>query len=100
MEEIKDTIKTVIEILELRRRKSPKNDLETLLKRAFSKKEQGHIKLNYLKRGILNINVDSSVWLYHLNLQKDALLTKLRRGASAIKDIRFKLGETRWPEKK
>lgn len=95
MEEIKDTIKTVIEMLELRRRQSLREGLETLLKKAFSKKEREHIKFNYLKRGILNINVDSSAWLYQLNLQKDTLLTKLHRESSVIKDIRFKLGEIR-----
>ena len=68
--------------------------IEDLLKKTLTEKELGHIKFNYFKRGILNITVDSSSWLYQLSLSKDDLLARLRKKLKEIKDIRLRLGET------
>ncbi len=70
-------------------------DVERSLKKILTKKEIGHIKFNYFKKGILNIIVDSSSWLYQLSLEKDGLLAKLRKNLKNIKDIRFRLGEVK-----
>jgi hypothetical protein len=93
MELIKDTIKNVIQSWRGKKQGSPKHDPEAVLKKILTKKELGHIKFNYYKRGIFSINVDSSAWLYHLNLRKEDLLAGLRRKFSDIKDIRFFIGE-------
>jgi hypothetical protein len=45
-----------------------KDDPEALLEKALTKDELAHARLNYFKRGVLNIKVDSSTWLYHLSL--------------------------------
>jgi predicted nucleic acid-binding Zn ribbon protein len=96
MEAIKSTINNVMQKLKSRKKASLKDDPAVWLKKALSKKELKHIRANYFKNGILNIKVDSSVWLYHWNLQKEDLLNKLRaKSVSVIKDIRFSLGETR-----
>ena len=93
MEIIKDTVKNVMQAWEGKEKVSRKDNPEVLLKKVLSKKEWGHIKLNYFSKGILSINVDSSTWLYHLGLQKEDLLAKLRKKSEAIQDIRFRLGE-------
>jgi predicted nucleic acid-binding Zn ribbon protein len=93
MEEIKATILEVMQELEARRQGVSKDSPEVSLKKIFTKKELGHIKINYLKKGILGIGVDSSAWLYQLNLQKDKLLNKIRKQPGKIKDIRFRLGQ-------
>jgi len=95
MELIKDAIQDLIQALETRRQAVPEDGLEVFLKKLLTKRELGHIKFNYFRKGILSIKVDSSTWLYHLSLQKEDLLTKLRQKYSTIKDIRFCIGETK-----
>ncbi len=69
-------------------------DPALILQKVLPKKELGHVKVKYLRRGILGIAVDSSVRLYQLNLQKPQLLIKLGKKSSQIKDIRLFLGES------
>jgi len=92
METIKDIITDVI--LGLEAKKRSQDEPEFLLKRVLPKKELGHVKFRYLRKGILGITVDSSAWIYQLNLQKPELLAKLDKKSKAIKDIRFYIGET------
>ena len=79
---------------DLKTRKAPKDALELLLKKVLSKKELGHVKFRYFRKGVLGITVDSSVWLYQLNLQKQQLLTKVHKKSPAVEDMRFFIGET------
>jgi len=65
------------------------------LKKVLTKKELGHIKFNYFRKGLLSLNVDSSSWLYSLNLQKESLLEKLKKCSSEIKEIRLRIGEVK-----
>ncbi len=65
------------------------------LQKVLSIEELDHIQVRYFTKGVLGISVDSSVWLYNLNLRKDMLLKELRsQSESAIKDIRFSLGDS------
>jgi len=91
MQTIKDIIPDVIRGLETKKR--AQDEPELLLKRVLPKKELGHVKFRYLRKGILGISVDSSSWLYQLNLQKPQLLVKLGKKSQTIKDIRFYIGE-------
>jgi len=93
MEEIKETILQVMQRLETKQKGAVRDNPEVLLKKTFTKKELSHIKVNYLKKGILSIGVDSSAWLYHLDLQKEKLLSKIRKKTNQIKEIRFYVGE-------
>ena len=95
MEQIKDTIASVIGNLVAKKQGEVGGGPEGLLKKALTKKELGHIKFNYFKKGVININVDSSSWLYSLNLKKEELLEKLGKESSKIKDIRFRIGEVK-----
>jgi len=92
MQTIKDIIPDVIKGLEAKRR--AQDEPEVWLKRVLPKKEQGHVKFRYLRKGVLGITVDSSTRIYQLNLQKPELLAKLGKKSRAIKDIRFYIGET------
>ncbi|HLD82715.1 MAG TPA: DciA family protein [Candidatus Omnitrophota bacterium] len=93
MEAIKDAIEGLMQALEAKRAQSPLDAPENILTKLFNKKELAHIKFNYLRKGILTVNVDSSSWLYHLSLRKDDLLSRLRQKDKAIKEIRFRIGE-------
>jgi len=92
MEPIKDAVKNLMLTLEGKKTPAAQN-LESLLKKSLTKRELGHIKINYFRRGTLNILVDSSVWLYQLSLKKEAVLIDLRKSLKEIKEIRFRLGE-------
>lgn len=94
MEPIKDTVENVIKKWEAKSKGGLRHNPQVLLKRIFTKKELDHVKFNYFKGHTLNINVDSSSWLYHLNLKKDKLLAKLHKDSgNIINDIRFFVGE-------
>ncbi|MDD5729954.1 MAG: DciA family protein [Candidatus Omnitrophica bacterium] len=91
MERIKDTIKSLMQDLASKQDANLKDNPEVLLKKYLSRKEQKHVKVQYFRKGTLGIAVDSSTWLYYLNLQKDRLLADFNKESSLIKDIRFKL---------
>ncbi len=93
MERIKDTILSVLESLAAKKSVNAGLDPQEALKKILTKKESGHIKFNYFKKGILGISVDSSSWLYSFNLKKENMLHNLKKELPDIKDIRFRIGE-------
>lgn len=93
MEPIKEIIQNVFRNLEAGDQKNSSDDIGAILKKILAKKAVKHVKLYTFRKGILSIKVDSSTWLYYLNLQKRDLLVKLREQISALKDIHFSLGE-------
>lgn len=95
METIKATLNSLLAAWQAKKKESKANKVEPLLKKALTKKEIKHIKFNYFRRGVLGLIVDSSGWLYHLNLKKYDLLLELREGSADIKDIRFRIGEVK-----
>ncbi len=93
MEKIKDTIEVVIRDL-LTKKSGLNNDTpEDWLRKVLTKKELGHIKFHYFRKGILGLMTDSSVWLYSLNLKKEALLSKLKNCSAEVKEIRLSIGD-------
>jgi predicted nucleic acid-binding Zn ribbon protein len=100
METLKDAVHSVMQDLLAGERRVSKDNPQELLRRALTKQEARHIKFNYFKNGILNISVDSSSWLYNLNLQKEELLARLNKGLLTVKEIRFRIGEVEWEKQK
>ena len=99
MEPIKNTLQFFMEGLKVKK-EAPLNNPEVLLSRVLSKKEHNHVKVKYFRKGILNISVDSSSWLYYLNLKKDSLLESFTREMPQVKDIRFSIGQKDEKERK
>ena len=93
MEAIRDTVISVIEQLQVKKTGIRDDDPQVWLKKALTAKELKHIRFNYFRKGILSLYVDSSSWLYNLTLKKESLLLELNKKSSAIKDIRFRIGE-------
>lgn len=93
MEQIKDTITSVLQGLMDKKSSAVGVDPQEAIKKILTKKESGHIKFNYFKKGILGVSVDSSSWLYNFNLKKEGLLEKAKKELPDIKDIRFRIGE-------
>ncbi|MDD2679426.1 MAG: DciA family protein [Candidatus Omnitrophica bacterium] len=93
MERIKDTLQSVMQDLINKRGGENNEEPGAWLRKSLTKKELGHIKFQYFRKGILGITVDSSVWLYSLNLKKEDLLRKLKKCSGQVKEVRFSIGE-------
>ena len=92
---MKNTIDEVMRNLSSKKTGSSGADPQEWLKKALTKKELGHIKVKYFSKGILGINVDSSVWLYMLNLKKGELLAQGQKEFLGLKNINFRIGEVK-----
>lgn len=62
---------------------------------AIEKDAAGHTKPVAMKKNILTVEVDSSTWLYVLNLKKKSILASMQKsvGKEKVEDIRFRIGE-------
>jgi len=93
MEQIKDVIEEMIRSLTTKKAGDKDADPGEWLKKALTKKELGHIKFNYFRKGILGVYVDSSVWMYSLSLKKEKLLSKLQEYNPGIRESHLSIGD-------
>lgn len=89
MEHIRNTLQGIIRDIE-KKQCLKRNDVFRLFRKNLTNRERRHAKCSTLHRGILTVNVDSSVWLYQLSLKKEEFLKKL-----SLTDIRFRIGEVK-----
>ncbi len=95
MEKIKDTIELVIQDLLTKKGGVNNEGPEAWLRKVLTKKELGHIRVQYFRKGILGLSVDSSSWMYSLGLKKETILNKLKKCSQDVKEIRFSIGDLR-----
>lgn len=93
MEQIKDTIKSLFSNWQATNFSGDSVEPGKILKKVLAKKALMHVKLYTFRKGILSLKVDSSSWVYYLNLQKDDLLKKIQKECSTVKELRIYLGE-------
>lgn len=93
MDKIKDVIEEVIRSLTTKKSGDKDADPQEWLKKTLTKKELGHIKFNYFRKGVLGVCVDSSAWMYSLSLKKEKLLGKLKEYNPGIKEIHLSIGD-------
>lgn len=93
MELLKNTLDEVMRGLSAQKNACADVQPQQWLKKALTKKEWGHIKVQYFNKGVLGLNVDSSAWLYILSLKKEELLDKLKKENPGLKNIIFRIGE-------
>lgn len=93
MERIKDTIETIIRDLTSKKTPGRQDGPEEWLKKTLTKKELGHIKFQYFKKGVLGVRVDSSVWKYNLSLKRDQLLKRIQGYNTKVKDVHLIVGD-------
>ena len=86
MEHIKETLQGIIKDIGAKKG-SDAADVFRLFVNNLTRAKRKHVKCASLRSRVLTVNVDSSVWLYQLNLEKEKLLKKL-----GLKDIRFRIG--------
>jgi len=94
MENIGALVKQLLTDLEAKKGKPREYGIiEDLLNNCLTKQEFKHIRVNTFKKGTLRITVDSSSWLYSINLKKEQIFKAMKKDLTDIKEIRFSLGE-------
>ncbi|MFA4991353.1 MAG: DUF721 domain-containing protein [Candidatus Omnitrophota bacterium] len=93
-EEIKKVIDSVIKKLEKKGR-GTREEIRDIWGRAAGKAALEHARPVNLKQKVLIVEVDSSTWLYALNLKKKNIINEIKKqvGQDKIEDIRLKIGE-------
>lgn len=90
---IRDIVGAVLENLDGTKAASCQ-DIAAALKSALDAKAFKHVQPQQYKDNKLTINVDSSAWLYKLNLEKNQILRKINSTLpkAGIKDLLFRIG--------
>ena len=93
---LEDIVKNIISGMGGRTRLGEEEILKAW-KEAAGVRASRHSRPKSFKGAILIVNVDSSGWLYELTVGKKEILKRLgeRLKGKAIKDIRFRIGETK-----
>jgi predicted nucleic acid-binding Zn ribbon protein len=91
MDSIRDIIPQVIENLSGKKPNSARNIHE--IWKIVVKEGAEHSTVMDFQKGVLRINVDSSAWLYQLNMQKAAFLKDLKNEIPDITEIIYKVGK-------
>lgn len=93
---IKDVISAILEGLKNKEKPSSPERLLWEWKKVVRGNIARHTKPVAWTGTRLIVNVDSSSYLYELNLQKEKILSKLKRrlGKGKIDEIQFRMGET------
>ena len=91
---ISDIVKNVFSQLENEKNLS-KEDIEDSWKELVGEAGLKHSKPITLRKGVLAVAVDSSVWLQEMSMRKRKILKQLKSifGKDRISEIHFKIGE-------
>ncbi|MCX7926895.1 MAG: hypothetical protein N2606_01985 [Candidatus Omnitrophica bacterium] len=91
MEQIKDTISIVLSKWQKRQNFLFVEEIENILKQVFSATEQKHLMLASWRQGVLELSVDSSVWLYYFSLHKEKFFLHLKQLIPNLQRLDFRL---------
>ena len=94
MNNIKDAIARIVENIALQKQ-SPHNKVYALWKSIFLPEELRHMKLKGEKNGCVFVYVDSSIFLYQINLKKRWILSRLKKKIPNIREIVFTIGKVK-----
>ncbi len=94
MNTIKDIIPQVIEQLSLRQPDSQMK-IQRLWQNIIDERMFSHSTLENFTQGVLTICVDSSAWLFQMNLNKRRILERLQEEMPEVKNIKFKIGKVK-----
>ena len=92
MDNIKDVVNRVIAQM-AQREVTGDDSIERLLGNLLSEPEKKHTKFIGFKNGHLSFYVDSSAWLFQMNIRKNKILEKLKEDKPDIKSLGFKIGK-------
>ncbi|MDP2940454.1 MAG: DUF721 domain-containing protein [Candidatus Omnitrophota bacterium] len=91
MESIKDILPNVIENLS-EGKPGVFQKIHKLWPQILQPKILKHARPAGFKKGQLTINVDSPVWLFHLNFKRQEILAALQKEFNDLTTIKFRIG--------
>lgn len=94
MEGIKSILSSVLKDMTRQRQGLDFEKAQSAWARAAGPQAVRHTKLVHLTKDKIQVNVDSSAWLYQLNLKKQSI-TKMLSKQLNIKELSFRLGDIR-----
>ncbi|MFA5039165.1 MAG: DciA family protein [Candidatus Omnitrophota bacterium] len=94
MEGIKSVLSSVLKDLTRQQKERNLDGVQAAWERAAGKAAVRHTRITNLTKDKIQVNVDSSAWLYQLNLKKQAMEKELYRRLK-IREIRLRLGDVR-----
>ncbi len=92
MDNIKDVVKSVMASM-AQKELSADTSIERIVNGFLSEQEKKHIKFLGYKEGKILFNVDTSAWLFQMNIRKSKMLDKLKEEKPDVKNISFKIGK-------
>jgi len=92
MQEIKSVLKTVLKDLMRQQKGRDLDAAKALWRRLVGERATAHSQIVYLTKDKIRVNVNSSAWLYQLNLKKNTIQKEFYK-AFKIKDIKLQLGD-------
>lgn len=87
MESIRVTTERLIKTWQGSTQREKGDPLKDGLRKVLTKQEQRHIKSHFLKDSRVILGVDSSAWLYLINLKKRQLLKKFNQSLKPKEEI-------------
>ena len=94
MNTIKDILQQVIGDLSLNK-PDDQTKIQRIWQNTIDERTAQHSVLANFSDGILTVAVDSSSWLFQMNLQKKKILEQLQDEMPEIKNIQFKIGKVK-----
>lgn len=92
MDNIKDIITKVIGNM-AEHKGDEASEIIRLWPTLVNEKAAKHSKIVGMKNGTLLVNVDSSAWLYQININRTTILKKIKEKFAGVQNIRFKIGK-------
>jgi predicted nucleic acid-binding Zn ribbon protein len=90
-DELKDILKDVWKDLAQKHKEQDGDRVQRAWEKIVGPKASAHTRIVYLTKDKIRVNVDSSAWLYALNLKKERIAEELRRSLG-IGELRLGIG--------
>ena len=94
MDTLKGVLKTVLKDLMKQGKGHDLDGARAAWKRIVGEAAAAHSDIVYLTKDKIRVNVNSSAWLYQLNLKKNMIQKEFYR-AFKIKDVKLQLGDVK-----
>jgi predicted nucleic acid-binding Zn ribbon protein len=94
MQEIKSVLKTVLKDLMRQQKGRDLDGAKAVWRRLVGERAAAHSQIVYLTKDKIRVNVNSSAWLYQLNLKKNTIQKEFYK-AFKIKDVKLQLGDVK-----
>lgn len=94
MDDVKDILKDVLHDLLKKQKDLNADKVQAVWDKIVGPKASQHTRIVHLAKDRIRVHVDSSAWLYEMNLNKERIQGELRK-ALKIQEVYFRLGSVK-----